>query len=227
MGCYLGGSISPDAHLVSDISRKETHFFDLEQTGSESGAERIFSTYPDLANGGGSDTSTKAFVAGYLSHLVTDEVWIMDIYRPMFGTSSPLGGDPMANVYDRLLQFEIDRRERRDEVKLGEIQSALSNWEPDEHVDFIPLKAIKYWREFGCASVNRKITMADFSTFANSFLQPKLKVDEGQLEQFISSIHERLDWVVRYVTPERIESFRYKAIERSAAIAGEYLNENS
>lgn len=227
MGSYLGGSIAPDAHLVSDISRKDTHFFDLQQKGDVSGAEKIFQEHPDLANGGNPGDATKAFIAGYLSHLVTDEVWILDIYRPLFGDSSPLGTDSMANVYDRLLQFEIDRRERDNKGKLEEIRHVLGSWEPDEHIDFIPLKAIEYWRGFGRASVDRIVTIGDFSTFAKNFLQPKLKMDEVQLEQFLASIDDKLEWVVRYVTSDRIEAFRKKAVERSVEAAREYLNENT
>jgi hypothetical protein len=227
MGCYLGGSISPDAHLVCDISRKDTHFFDLEDAKCDSGTAEMFAAHPDLANRRKPDAATKSFIAGYLSHLVTDEVWILDIYRPLFGNASPLGGDSMANMYDRLLQFEIDRRERDDETKLEQIRSVLNSWEPDGLIDFISFKAIQYWREFGCASVNRRVTIDDFSTFAKSFLQPKLKMDEAQLEQFLSTVHEKLEWVVQYATPERIEAFRQKAIERSIKASREYLNENT
>ena len=133
----------------------------------------------------------------------------------------------MANVYDRLLQFEGDLRERADRVKLDTIKSVLCDWMPGENIDFISLKAIKYWHDFGCTSVNRSVTIADFSTFAKSFLQPKLKLDEAQLEQFLSSIRSKLEWVVQYVTPERIEAFRQEAIERSVEAARGYLNEKT
>src|SRR5205823_4471170 len=36
----------------------------------------------------------RAFIAGYLCHLVTDEQWMLAIYRPVFGRRSPYGGSP-------------------------------------------------------------------------------------------------------------------------------------
>lgn len=224
MACYLGGSISPDAHLVSNASRKETHFFDLNDTGCESGTSMIFTLHSHLTDGRKMGSATKSFIAGYLSHLITDETWILDIYRPFFGNDSPLNADPMANVYDRLLQFEVDRRERQDKTKLAIIQTELCKWEPEACMDFITIEALSYWREFGCASVNREITLADFSTFAKGFLQPKLNMDDEQMEQFLSSIQYRLDWVTQYVSQERIESFRHKSVKESVATLKEYLD---
>jgi len=226
MGCYLGGAISPDAHLVSNVSRRETHFFDLDDEMCESGVSKMFSDHPGLSSAGTSDTRMKCFVAGYLSHLVTDEVWIGDIYRPFFGRHSRLAGDPMANVYDRLLQFEVDRRERSDKAKLEAIRGELSSWEPDNHIDFIDIKALRYWREFGCASANREVTVGDFSTFAKSFLKPRLKMSEAQLERFLSSVNSKIDWVVRYVTPERLEDFKRKSTALSVTVVKGYLNED-
>jgi hypothetical protein len=48
-----------------------------------------------------------------------------------------------------------------------------------------------------------------------------------QLEPFLESIPAKLDWVIEYVTPQRLDAFRQKAIDRSVAAIGEYLDENS
>jgi len=136
LGSYLGGVISPDAHFVSSASRSDTHFFDLQASECESGASSIFKTNPGLARGSDIDAATKSFVAGYLSHLITDEIWTLDIYRPFFGDTSPLGGDIEANTLDRLLQYETDRWERQDKEKLALIRAELCSWKPDEEWRF-------------------------------------------------------------------------------------------
>lgn len=224
---YLGGSISPDAHLVCDASRRDTHFFDLDECDCESGANRIFNVHPQLADGCRADDATRCFIAGYLSHLVTDEVWILDIYRPFFGAGSPLSDDPMANVYDRLLQFEVDRRERQDRSRLESIRTELFRWQPECCIDFITIRALRYWREFGCAAVNRDVDVDDFSIFARSFLQPRLRLSESELADFLATIRDRLEWVVHYVSPERIDAFRHRSIERSIESARECLSEDN
>jgi len=126
MGDYLVGSISPDVHYIGGVFRKETHFFDFDEQECESGTSLFFKAHPDLAGGSKLDTATKSFVAGYLSHLIADEIWIKDIYRPFFGNSSSLSGDPTANVLDRLLQFELDRRAREDKLKMTAIRDDLT-----------------------------------------------------------------------------------------------------
>lgn len=227
LGGYLVGAISPDVHLVTDASRMETHFFDLDKKDCESGSSLIFKAHPDLARGRKLDATTKSFVAGYLSHLVADEAWILDIYRPFFGNFSPLGGDPMANMLDRLLQFELDRQEREDKAKIAAIWAEICDWEPGVSIDFIATTTLRQWRDFVCAAATREVTLADFPLFARSFLLPRKKIDAEQLNSFLSSMPAKLDWAIQYVTSQRLIAFREKAINQSMAAAREYLGEDN
>jgi len=227
LGSYLGGAISPDAHFVSSVSRSDTHFFDLQASECESGASSIFKANPDLASGNDIDAATRSFIAGYLCHLITDEIWTLDIYRPFFGSTSPLGGDIEANTLDRLLQYETDRWERQDRDKLELIRAQLCRWEPEVAIDFIDNGAIRDWLSFVCATTAREVTPGDFRLFAQHFLISREKVGVEELEPFLESIPAKLNWAIEYVTPQRLHAFREKAIERSAAAVGEYLNEDS
>ena len=227
MGYYLIGATSPDVHIVAGSSRKETHFVDLEDEALESGTILIFKAHPNLAKGNKLDPATKSFVAGYLSHLVTDEAWILDVYRPSFGIASPLSGDPMANMLDRLLQFELDRREREDRAKMEAIRAEICNWEPEVNIDFIAPFILRQWREFICAAAARESSLAFFPLFAQRFLVPRQKIDVEQLEPFLSSMPAKLDWIIQYVTPQRLTAFREKAKSQSVAIAREYLGEDN
>ncbi|MCK4963552.1 MAG: zinc dependent phospholipase C family protein [Dehalococcoidia bacterium] len=227
MGSYLVGAISPDVHYVSGVSRKETHFFDFDTKDCESGAGLLFKAHPDLARGRKLDATTKSFIAGYLSHLIADEVWILDIYRPFFGNLSPLGSDPMANALDRLLQFELDRREREDKAKMAAIRAELCQSEPQVNIDFLATTTLRQWRDFVCAAMAREVTLADFPPFARSFLLPSKKIDAEQLEPFLLSVPDKLDWAIQHVTPQRLTAFRGKAISQSVKAAREYLGEDN
>ncbi len=227
MGSYLVGAISPDVHYISGVSRKETHFFDFDKKECESGACLLFKAHPDLARGSKLDATTKSFIAGYLSHLIADEVWILDIYRPFFGNLSPLSGDPMANMLDRLLQFELDRREREDKAKMAVIHAELCDWELQVNIDFLATTALQQWRDFACAAAVRQVTLDDFPPFARSFLLPSKKIDAEQLEPFLSSVPDKLNWAIQHVTPQRLIAFREKAISQSVAAAREYLGEDN
>jgi hypothetical protein len=227
MGGYLVGTISPDAHHISSVPRSETHFFDLDKEEYESGKRRLFEAHPELARGNSLDAETRSFIAGYLSHLIVDEVWIKDIYRPFFGNLSPLGSDPMANALDRLLQFELDRREREDKAKMAAIRAELCQWEPRVNIGFLVTTTLCQWRDFACDAMAREVKLADFPPFARSFLLPSKKIDAEQLEPFLSSVPDKLDWAIQHVTPERLTAFRGKAIRQSVKAAREYLGEDN
>jgi len=227
MGDYLIGAISPDVHFISGVSRRETHFFDLAKKECESGVCLLFKAHPDLARGNKLDATTKSFIAGYLCHLIADEVWIVDIYRPFFGNSSLLSGDPTANVLDRLLQFELDCREREDKAKMAAIQADLCDCEPPINIDFVATTALRQWRDFACAAAARQVTLDDFPPFARSFLLPSKKIDGEQLEPFLSAVPDKLDWAIQHVTPQQLIAFREKAISQSVAVTREYLDEDN
>src|SRR3970282_2922071 len=94
--------------------RGPTPFFDLPNFDEQNGVAGLFSAYPRLGQPGSLRPGTAAFVAGYVTHLVMDELWINTIYRPFFGQRSPLGGDVRANIMDRAIQISLERPERID-----------------------------------------------------------------------------------------------------------------
>jgi len=226
LGSYLVGATFPDVHIIiADSRREQTHFCDLQDENSESGAVIMLRALPHLAQRDKVDSATQSFVAGYLSHLVTDEVWIVDIYRPFFGLSSFLGRDPMANILDRLLQFGLDCHEREDKSKMEEIRALICDWEP--RVDFIATATLKLWRDFVCSAAGREPSLAFFPLFAQRFLLPRYNVDPEQLEQFLPLLSAKLEWAMQYVTPERLAVFKEKSIIQSVAVARGYFGEDS
>ena len=227
LGGYLVGSTLADVHILGQISRAETHFFDLEGESPESGARAIFEAYPQLGRREGLDSALRSLVAGYLSHLVTDEVWILDIYRPLFGSSSPLSEEPMANVLDRAVQYELDRREREDREMMEEIRSQIYRWEPGLGLEIIDDATLSWWRDFVCAATAREPTMALFPLFAHRYLLPRYNLDPQQLERFLAALPAKLEWALDYITWERIAAFRQKSIAESMAAAREYLGEDN
>src|SRR3990172_9142414 len=124
-GAYYLGATTPDIRVITRWERARTHFFDLDRFDEQSGVASIFATYPDLATPAQLNDSTMAFLCGYISHLEMDEAWIVEIYRPCFGERSALKGDVLANLLDRVLQYELDRREREDRAVVQEIREEL------------------------------------------------------------------------------------------------------
>ena len=147
-GAYYLGSTAPDIRVLLKVDRRHTHFFDLENFEAQDSVAQMFEQHPHLGEAAGLDPGTRAFVAGYLTHLLMDEHYIQTIYRRFFGERSTLGGDLWANILDRALQYEMNRRELEDEAALGEIRTAIDATEAAIAVGFIESRLWPEWRDF-------------------------------------------------------------------------------
>ena len=222
-GSCLLGSTAPDMRIITAATREETHFFDLVDDSYGSSAEGFFDKYPGLHEVAKLNYPTKAFVCGYLSHLVTDEVWICEVYRPFFGEGSALADDPLANVLDRALQFELDRRERADPRKVLEFQGLLADSDKGVEVGFADAATLHQWQEFVYTAVGREPSWDRFPIFAQRFLIAEQKVDAEHLEVFLASVRSKVEGILDHVGTQQLAVFREKSIADSVRIAGEYL----
>ena len=222
-GSYYLGSTAPDIRFFIGTRREETHFRALESEEGESGARFMLQEHPELVKESSLSPATRAFIAGYISHLVTDEAWIYRIYRPYFGKASPVKGSTRANLLDRVLQFELDRQERLNNKNMSIIRAALNSSTSDISVSFISASSLKRWCEFVFMSTTRKANWEDFRRFAEKYL---IWLQQGPFEEqeaFFSSFEDRREQVLRMVPTEQIEAFRQQSIKDSVNAAQEYL----
>jgi len=222
-GSYYLGSTAPDIRFFIGAGREETHFLSLDCEDGASGVKSMFQVYPELANSAGLSAPARAFVAGYLSHLVTDEAWIYQIYRPYFGSSSPMSGNPIANLLDRLLQFDLDRRERLKNKDMAVIRDELNASAPLIEVGFIDAPSLRRWREFVFIATTRKSNWEDFRHFAEKYLIWMRQIAPEEQESFFASFDDRLEQVRMIVPEERVMMFREQSIVNSVKAAREYL----
>ena len=219
---YLGAS-APDIRAMTRQDRRHTHFFDLDDFEEQSGAARLFQEHPELANARSDETA--AFLCGYLSHLEMDEAWITDVYRPCFGERSPLKGDVLANVLDRVLQHELDRREIDACGGVDAIRDELLGATVREVVGFIDDDDLTRWREVAAEVLCRERTWERFGRFAGRHLKAYGVIEsEDDISHFLRNVPDLLDQSIREVTQERLESFRERARRRAVEAAREFLS---
>lgn len=147
-GAYLLGSVTPDIRIINKQSRVITHFSDLDNRVIGHGVENMYAQYPDLFNIGALSNAKRSFVAGYINHLVADETWITAIYEPYFSNDLIFECIEEANVYDRVLQLELDRLSR---ASLNDMQIAreyILEMTVDFHLDFLPDSVVVQWRDW-------------------------------------------------------------------------------
>lgn len=221
-GYYLFGATLPDMHLIAGFARQHTHYVELGQEEGGQEIDRFFRAHPYLARSG-NHQPTRAMTAGYLSHLVMDGTWIARIYRTYFGPESSLSGDPLANLMDRLLQYELDRRERED---MGGMADMVRDIEPlswGEEAALFDEDSLKRWQTFIMEAAVRPHTWDRFPLFIRHYVSQRSDITEAQAEQFLSDRPRRLAWVLGHVPPEALDAFRHEALQESLRVARERL----
>jgi hypothetical protein len=191
-GAYYMGATGPDMHILSGSKRHSSHFFDLDCIEDQNCVEAFFDTYPELRDSKALSPRTAAFVGGYLTHLVIDEIWITDIYRPFFGPQSLLGGDPQANIIDRVLQYDMDLRRRQEREVMAEIRAVLLASLLDVQVKFVDNATLQRWRDVAADMLSRPPNWDRFRYLAGRFLRSAGVETEQELDEFLKTVPEIL-----------------------------------
>ena len=219
---YLG-STAPDIRVITRWERDRTHFFDLSNFDEQSGVEGLFSAYPRLREADGLGSGTVAFVAGYVTHLVMDELWINTIYRPFFGVRSPLGGNLRANIMDRAIQFSLDRQKRIDRELMAHVLGEVARSDLALEIDFIDGETLHRWRDLILDVVDHPPDWERFRYVAGRHLREAGIDTPEQFEEFVRSLPDLVDETLRYLTEERVREFMECSLEQGVVVVKEYL----
>lgn len=222
-GAYYLGSTGPDMHVLRGTDRHASHFFDLDYAGTQDSVELFFRVYQDLRDPDRLNEGTAAFVAGYLTHLVIDEVWITDIYRPFFGPESSLGGDARANIMDRVLQYDLELQQRGEKAAMEEIQESLIASPLDIQVEFADDATLRQWRDVAVGMVSRPPSWDRLRYLAGRFLRDAGIETEEEVAEFMKTVPELLKEAKGHVGSQRMQGFLDKTMALSLKTLREYL----
>lgn len=221
-GSYLLGSTAPDVRNLAGWDRYRTHFFDLAADEPGMGIRRLFETYPELAHSASLGHETRAFVLGYMCHLVTDEYWIAKVYRPCFGQKA--SSDPMTNLLDRVLQFDMDKRERNGIRDLDGVLDSLKTSDVGVKVSFIDSDLLGRWKDVMTQRTSMDLGWDHLRRFVRKALPRHLMDDEDTMNSVIAQGPDLLSRAKERAPDPVISSYRAQAIERFVVMAGEYLS---
>ena len=219
---YLG-STAPDIRVITRWERGRTHFFDLSNFDEQSGVTGLFHAYPRLRQPGDLSPATAAFVAGYVTHLVMDELWITTIYRPFFGEHSPLSGRLRANMMDRALQFSLDRQKRIDRDLMAHVLNAIARSDLALEIEFIDGETLGRWKELMLDVVNHPPDWERFRHIAGRHLRQAGVDSPERFEEFVRSLPDLVDETLRYLGAERVGQFMERSVEEGVGAVKEYL----
>ena len=227
LGPFLLGSVSPDIRIITKNRRDDTHFVDLNFQHWGAGIKGLFDAHPALADSKNVNDSTKAFIVGYASHLLADELWVLDFYRPYFGNRDFYPEALFGDVMDRALQLELDRRENDIIGDIRTLKTDISYADKDVKVDFIDEETLFDWKTWIDGMLDWKFSWGRLEFMArrvasrhtdDSYAKVKIIVDD-----FLNSIDNGMSGIYRIIPSENIELYREKNILQIINFAEEYL----
>ena len=224
MGTVLLGSTAPDIRIITRGTRDEYHFMDLESGTLDEGVQGLFQAYPELTNASRQAKRTRSFIAGYICHLVMDQSWIINLYRPYFSNPEVFEDIATGKVMDRVLQLDLDRASLDGVNPQEEVMPLLAGSEQGVEVDFIPPETLVQWREWVESAVRRGFTWERLRFLSQRRQDPEnLDYAQDRAERFLESVSEGLEGVYEKVPYERVQAFKEQAILESIRIIGGYL----
>ena len=223
-GAYLLGSTSPDIRVLTRWERERTHFFDLDDdTAHQDSVAGFFAAHPQLRESSALSAETRAWTCGFVTHVVLDEIYLTEVYRPFFGSRSTLGGGERANLLDRVLQYELDRREREDREAMDEVREALFASAVAIDSGFIDRETMEQWRDVTVNVTEYAPDWERFTYIASRHLRRAGIESESDYARFLEEIPEMLDESLRTVGAAQVEAFFERVQTRTVAQLEEYL----
>ncbi len=223
-GAFYFGASAPDVRVITRRDRIHTHFFDLDRFEPQDSVVSMFEAYPELAEARALDSETRAFMAGYITHLILDEVYIETMFRPFFGAESPMKDDLFGNVLDRALQYEMNRREMEDEHAAEQLISALGLCTTSNGCTFIEDEFLERWRDVVLDFARAGASWDRFPRMMNIHLK-RAGFSEEEIDQFTADGPALAKQALDYVGEERVREFIARADARATQRVREYLGE--
>lgn len=219
-GAYLLGSSAPDIRAMTKQARGDTHFAPLDAPDPLAGVEGLFRAHPHLRNPDRLTPPTRAFLVGYLSHLILDQVWVVQVYRPYFGNPEVYDDSVEGNIADRALQLALDR-EVAGEVEA--LRPVLEGAEREVEVGFIPSETLARWREWVQEMVERKFTWERLRFMARRQYGDNRPDVADRVDRFLADVPAGLERIYERVPRDALLRFREEGLDLFLKTARGYL----
>ena len=222
-GPLLLGHTAPDLQTVSGQTREETHFYSIPRTSDRPAHETLFAAHPALARAEPLPPAQAAFVAGYIAHLLLDELWLKDIFLQYFwqewGTHRT---EPRAKILrERMFPHNVLRTwmDRQDQQRLnGSVAIALREAEPQRWLPFVSDGPLRVWRDWLVEQLGPGHSVQTAEVFAR-----RMGVPAAAVEAVLRSPQQMEERVFRHVPRTALQSFHDTGYERSVTLISWYI----
>ena len=213
-GPFLLGHTAPDVQTVSAQARIETHFYAIPRTSDRPAYEALFAAHPGLARAETLPPAQVAFIAGYIAHLLFDELWLADVFQRYFLQDwAPL---PERLFLHNVLRTWLDRKDQRQ--LNGNVATALEQADPQNWLPFVGDEHLRAWRDWLVEQLGPGHRVRTAEVFAQRMGKPV-----AEMEAVLSSPQQMEDRIFRHVPRAALQSFRDAGFARSVALIGWYV----
>jgi hypothetical protein len=214
-GPFLLGHTAPDVQTVSGQTREETHFYSILRTAERPAHEMLFVTHPALAHAEALPSAQAAFVAGYIAHLLLDELWLDDVFFRYFAGQE--WGTPRERSFlHNVLRTWMDRHDLR---RLnGSIPAALREAEPHRWLPFVGDEHLRAWRDWLVEQLGPGQAVQTAEVFAR-----RMDVPVAEMEIILRSPQRMEEHVFSHIPRAALRSFHDAGYARSVDLLNRYL----
>jgi hypothetical protein len=213
-GPFMLGHTAPDVKTVSGQRREACHFYTIPRTSDRPARDALFDAYPSLARSDALSRSQAAFVAGYMAHLVVDEVWLDDVFERYFLQD-------WGPLRERLFLHNVLRTwvDDRDQAKLnGNVAQVLRKTEPHDWLPFVDDQHLRMWRDWLVVQLTSGQRMQTAEVFAR-----RMGIRAEEVEAVARSPQQMEERVFRYFPRSALAAFRETAYESSITLLDSYI----
>lgn len=210
------GNIAPDAQTLSGQTRVATHFFDVPMRDLTPGWQIMFRQFPALAGPAGMAPARAAFLAGYLCHLALDQLWIVEIFDPLFGEEAGWSTFRERLFLHNVLRIYLDRL---DLPRLNHGMAAdLRGARPRGWLPFIADGDLSRWRDFVAGQLAEGAVSQTVEVFA-----ARMSLTPTDFESLLQSPADMQARLFDRLPLPVLAEFRTRGLERCSAVAAAYL----
>ncbi len=215
---FLLGNIAPDVQTISGQTREATHFFPVPLDDAPPAHTVMFARYPALARPHRLPAAQMAFLAGYLAHLAFDQLWIAEIFAPVFGPEQT-----WASFGERLYLHNA-LRAWVDAVDVAQLPAplgpALHTARPEQWLPFVQDDDLARWRDRVADQLAPGAVSHTIAVFAE-----RMNADPHAFAALVNSLGEMDGRVFVHVSREQLARYRTLALAESAQLIRDYWDE--
>lgn len=213
-GPFMLGHTAPDVKTVSGHEREASHFFSVPRRSNRAAHQVLLDTHPALGDVAPLSPSHAAFVAGYLAHLLLDELWVAHVFQPFFLRD-------WAPLEERMFLHNVLRTwvDQRDQARLnGTVSRVLRTAAPEGWLPFIEDRHLRLWRDWLAEQLGPERMMETAEVLAR-----RVGATAQEVEAVAQSPQQMKNRVFSHVPRAALDAFRQKSQRAGAELVNWYV----